>query len=282
MTTFGHGNDYGYGKLQHVNREGALKGNITAKSYTLSGATTLKPSQCMLGILRLDPDGASRTVTTPTAEALKTKFPDAEVGDYWELIIYNTGNGTTSLIENLTLAGGSGVTIVGETVIPQGASAKLMFRWTNIGSSEALDLYTSVSYPYSAIVFKQKLVSITAATYAPAATESGTTFLLNRAAGIAVTLPTPASGLYYKFINATAVSGDTTITATSDGVVAANIIFGPTFASDGTAAAVGAGEDVITIANANDTKGDYVELLCDGTNWFVVGGAAVAAGLTIA
>jgi len=50
------------------------------------------------------------------------------------------------------------------------------------------------------------VASVTASTYAPAAQESGTTFLLSRAAGAAVTLPAAAVGLNYRFVVATALT----------------------------------------------------------------------------
>jgi len=52
------------------------------------------------------------------------------------------------------------------------------------------------------------VASITASTYAPAAQESGTTFLLNRAAGIVVTLPEAAVGLNFRFVVGTSVTSN--------------------------------------------------------------------------
>ena len=50
--------------------------------------------------------------------------------------------------------------------------------------------------------------SLTAATKAVTAAESGTTFVFNRAAGVAVTLPVAAAGLVYKFIVGTTVASN--------------------------------------------------------------------------
>jgi len=49
--------------------------------------------------------------------------------------------------------------------------------------------------------------SITAATKSVETSDSGTTYLLNRAAGIVVTLPTAAAGLNYTFIIGTTFTG---------------------------------------------------------------------------
>ena len=60
--------------------------------------------------------------------------------------------------------------------------------------------------------------SITAATKTLVAGDSGTVFGFNRAAGIVVTLPTPAAGITYTFLVETTFSGAGQIkTATTDG-----------------------------------------------------------------
>ena len=60
--------------------------------------------------------------------------------------------------------------------------------------------------------------SITAATKAVTAADSGTVYGLNRAGGIAVTLPTPAAGVHYTFvIETTFTTAGTITTATTDG-----------------------------------------------------------------
>lgn len=50
------------------------------------------------------------------------------------------------------------------------------------------------------------VISVTGATAAPTAAQSGTSFLLNRAAGIVVTLPAPVIGAKYTFIVQTSVT----------------------------------------------------------------------------
>tara|TARA_Y100000401_G_C8294137_1_gene210364 strand:- start:459 stop:1043 length:585 start_codon:yes stop_codon:yes gene_type:complete len=68
---------------------------------------------------------------------------------------------------------------------------------------------TNIVVPYT---------SITDATYTVTTAMSGTTFGFNRAAGIVVTLPTPAAGLNYRFLVETTFSGAGQIkTATTDG-----------------------------------------------------------------
>ena len=61
--------------------------------------------------------------------------------------------------------------------------------------------------------------NLTAATKTVTAADTGTTFLLNRAGGIVVTLPTAAAGLKYKFIVGTTFTGTFSI----DGATANDI-----------------------------------------------------------
>ena len=50
--------------------------------------------------------------------------------------------------------------------------------------------------------------SLEAATKSVTTADSGTTYVFNRAAGVVVTLPTAAAGLYYKFIVGTAITSN--------------------------------------------------------------------------
>ena len=112
---------------------------------------------------------------------------------------------------------------------------------------------------------------LTAATTLTAA-DSGKTIYLNLTAGFATTLPAPADGLRFKFILSAAITGDMTIvTNGGDNVIQGTIIVNG-------ASVIGADEDTITFANAAETVGDYIELESDGTNWWIVGGVAAAAG----
>jgi len=127
-----------------------------------------------------------------------------------------------------------------------------------------------------------KVVTVTASTLAPTAAQSDCTFLLDRAGGIAVTLPTPASGLEYTFIILTAPTTTSTITSTSNGTDAANITYGPCYSGAGDAAANAAAEDVFSFILNSAVTGARVHYICDGTNWYIQGGATLAASITVA
>jgi hypothetical protein len=112
------------------------------------------------------------------------------------------------------------------------------------------------------------------------AAETGKTFFLNSATAFVSTLPAPAAGLNFKFImGATGPSGGnhTVVTAASANIIAGNLLYGPT----DDAGTVDADADTLTFVASQAVPGDFVEVISDGTNYFVVGVAAVAEGITI-
>jgi hypothetical protein len=123
------------------------------------------------------------------------------------------------------------------------------------------------------------LSSITTATAAPAVAASGTTYVFNRATGIAVTLPLEASstGVWYRFVIGTNFTANGTIAP-----VGTNTMRGMVTAADGAATASSAAADLVTFINTADVVGDWVEVYCDGTNWYLSGMVAASAGVTFA
>jgi hypothetical protein len=120
--------------------------------------------------------------------------------------------------------------------------------------------------------------SITAATATLTAADSGGVFFLNRAAGITVTLPAVATsaGVSYEFIVGTApttayvISGGGT---TVRGVVVTSAV--------GAADSEASGAASVTFVANTATRGDRVELRCDGTNWYAYAMCAVATSIVI-
>jgi len=78
---------------------------------------------------------------------------------------------------------------------------------TNADIGGTLDV-TGVTKLAGATNLVTPYVSLTAATSAPTAAQSGTTFVFNRAAGVVVTLPVAAVGIRYKFIVGTTVTSN--------------------------------------------------------------------------
>ena len=117
--------------------------------------------------------------------------------------------------------------------------------------------------------------TLTAATTLTAE-DSGKSFSLNAAAGAQITLPAVATsaGFRYRFTVAAlfATTAWTIKAATNkiQGGVIVNSVNVP-----------GADENTITFAHAADTIGDFVELNCDGTNWYVFGLGTTAGAITL-
>ena len=117
-------------------------------------------------------------------------------------------------------------------------------------------------------------VETVAATNAITAAESGTTYVLSSATEFESTLPAPAVGLRYKFIIGAAPSGaDYTVVTTSG----ANIIEGSATVNGAAVAAVN--EDTITFTDGAAAVGDWVEVISDGTSWFVSGQGVAATAI---
>lgn len=120
--------------------------------------------------------------------------------------------------------------------------------------------------------------NVVAAASTLTAEQSGQTFFLNSATGFATTLPAPAAGLNYKFVVTTApTSGNHTIVSNGG----ANIIQGNSFvsATAGTGVAA-ANEDSINLIANQAAVGDEVQVVSDGTNWYVKVFVALGAGCT--
>ncbi len=121
---------------------------------------------------------------------------------------------------------------------------------------------------------------VVVATNVITAAESGKTFYLNAATEFVSTLPAPALGLRFTFIVAAAPSGaDYTVVTNA----AAEVIIGKVHSAAGDAGDVEntAGGTTITFASAQSVAGDRVDIESDGTNWYAVCFASVAAGITI-
>lgn len=112
------------------------------------------------------------------------------------------------------------------------------------------------------------------------AAESGKTCVLNSATGFQLTLPTAAAGLYFRFIvgGTPPSSGNhTVITPSTADLIHGLIIYAPT----DDAGAVDDDADTVTAVASQAQEGDWFDLTCDGTNWFVRGQAQVAEGITL-
>ena len=123
------------------------------------------------------------------------------------------------------------------------------------------------------------LVETVTATNVITAAESGTTYFLSALAGFASTLPAPASGLTFSFIVITAPTsnGYTILTNAS-----ANIMSGThdvTATGGGSAIALA---DTITLVANSAVAGDRVDVISNGTYWYVTAVSTLKASITSA
>jgi hypothetical protein len=117
-----------------------------------------------------------------------------------------------------------------------------------------------------------EVVTPTAATTLTAA-QSGSIVALAQAAGYAVTLPSPAAGLNYRFVVQA-------LFATTDWVItsAAANMYGSIMEAGAIQAVAGA--TTINLELGTDTIGDYIDVYSDGVNWYVGGSTTQAASVT--
>ena len=119
------------------------------------------------------------------------------------------------------------------------------------------------------------------ATNALTTAECGKTMTLNSTTEFATTLPAPTVGCYFKFIVKAAPSGAsyTVVTASS-----ANILIGginELEVDTGDDGAYDNNGDTITFVNSVSVVGDYVEMISDGTSWYLNGQANADGGITV-
>ena len=118
--------------------------------------------------------------------------------------------------------------------------------------------------------------SITAATKTVTAADSGTVYGFNRAAGIVVTLPTPAAGIQYQFVVETTFSGagqiKTATTDGTDGFLGTAVVYDAGVASDNQSFNPAASNDVIDLGSIEQgwLTGGWIRLTgTNTTTWFV-------------
>ncbi len=116
------------------------------------------------------------------------------------------------------------------------------------------------------------VVTLTAATTLTKG-DSGKVFMLNAAAGFAITLPSPVAGWKAKFVVGAAFA-TTNFTVVSVG----NIIQGG--ADVNSTFVPFANENTISFVASAENIGDFIELVSDGTNYLANGVATAAGAIT--
>jgi hypothetical protein len=123
----------------------------------------------------------------------------------------------------------------------------------------------------------RQLANVEAVTGATTLTaeDSGKVLILKAAAGAQITLPAVATsaGLRFKFVVGLAF-------ATTNWTVkaATNVIEGGIDVNSSNVPAVN--ENTISFVASAESVGDFIDLVCDGTNWYVSGNATTTGAIT--
>lgn len=105
--------------------------------------------------------------------------------------------------------------------------------------------------------------------------DSGKTFFLNAAAGAAISMPALKAGAHYKFVVAAAfATTDWVVTPSDAGKLEGSLVVA------GAAVDVAAGNS-FTFELGAENVGDFVEVTCDGSTWFVNGVGLTASSISI-
>ena len=108
------------------------------------------------------------------------------------------------------------------------------------------------------------------------AEDSDKSFILKAAAGAQITLPAVATSAGFRF---RFTVGQLFATTAWTIKAASNVIQGGVIVNS--VNVPGADENTITFSASADTVGDFVELNCDGTNWYVFGLGTAAGAITL-
>lgn len=111
-------------------------------SINTAGNTTLTIAQLLAGIITIDPNGAGRTITFPTAALMVAGMTGCAVGDTIEVFISNGADAA----ETLTFAAGTGgafdAAFLAAKTIAQSGQKVFYLRLTNVTSgAEAYVVY---------------------------------------------------------------------------------------------------------------------------------------------
>ena len=104
--------------------------------------------------------------------------------------------------------------------------------------------------------------------------DTNSVLFLNSATEFATTLPLPEAGLRFRFVVKAAPSGAsyTIVTANSANIIVGNIASAAD--AGGSTDSEASGADTITFVDGQATKGDWLEVVSDGTNWYASGACA--------
>jgi len=106
--------------------------------------------------------------------------------------------------------------------------------------------------------------------------DNGKSFLLKASAGVTVTLPALERGLRFRFTVGLAFDTSNWVIAEADSTAVIEgtiVVNGASVNADN--------EKQVNFVNSAESLGDFVEMFCDGTSWFVTGVGNGAGSITV-
>ena len=131
-----------------------------------------------------------------------------------------------------------------------------------------------LSYSNDAVLARADVKTATAAaTLTPA--NSGTTYILDAAAGAEIALPSDLeSGVQFRFIVGSAFATTDWTIISSTNIIQGNVLVAG-------AHVAGSDENTISFVASAESVGDYVDVVCDGTNYYVSGSGVTSGSITL-
>lgn len=277
-----------------INVTGAATGNVLDVTYSV-GASTGNCIDLNMGtnVAGMAIDVTSSATGTSGEGSILNSAHDGNLAAGADLIrIASTGSpsSTSNLvaIEQSTGAGSVGayglyVNCTGANVeaIKVDAGAVVLDETLDVAGATTLTSTLAVTgaTTLSSTLGYRNLTEVVTSTNTITAAESGKIFFLSAENEFDSVLPAPAAGLNYKFI-VSAAPADVNYTISTNS--SANIIVGMVNSSSGgNADSETSGADTINFVAGTATKGDYVDIYCDGTNWYAYGFCDADAAITI-
>jgi len=127
------------------------------------------------------------------------------------------------------------------------------------------------SYQSDAYMFTMD--SSSASSHSLGAKDSGKTYILENTVARTITLPAVKAGLKFKFIVSDSTAASTIATNEGTSLIKGGILLATAWETLAGTTLTAATDNVI---------GDWVELVCDGTYWYISGQSGHANGFTIA
>ena len=103
--------------------------------------------------------------------------------------------------------------------------------------------------------------------------DSGKTYILENTVARTITLPAVKAGLKFKFIVSNSTAASTIVTNEGTALIKGGILLATAWETLAGTTLTAATDNVV---------GDWVELVCDGTYWYISGQSGHANGFTIA